>query len=252
MLKIFRGVQMKFRNVFFGFLKTWLLIAIFYSGSLYAAGYMFLTLDDYHPITNDFRPYFFERDPYTGKLTKVFDSENDFQFETYTVGSEADMALYKERVLPVLNDWGSEVEDYKLGTDSRTSAHLTEFMKLDVTIDSGSEDATVLTREVHVATYKGEIEAMSYSDSSEAGVPKITTLIAKPEGLVPSQTTTVKGGGSSLLERLVQRYKANNVEKIRLYSAKDDYYSKRGWENEPKSDSESESESESEGACGSE
>ncbi|CAC9955938.1 hypothetical protein [uncultured Gammaproteobacteria bacterium] len=239
---------MKFRNIFFGFLKTWLLIAIFYSGSLYAAGYMFLTLYDYQPITNNFRPYFFEKDPYTGKLTKVFDAENDFQFETYTVGSEADMALYKERVLPVLNDWGSEVEDYKLGTDSRTSAHLTEFMKLDVTIDSGSEDATVLTREVHVATYKGEIEAMSYSDSSEAGVPKITTLIAKPKGLVPSQTTTVKGGGSSLLERLVQRYKAKYVDKIRLYSAQDDYYSKRGWKNEPESDSESESESE--GACG--
>jgi hypothetical protein len=67
-------------RLLFGFLKTWLLIAIFYSGSLYAAGYMFLTLDDYHPITNDFRPYFFERDPYTGKLTKVFDSENDFQW----------------------------------------------------------------------------------------------------------------------------------------------------------------------------
>ncbi len=249
MLETFGSVQMKFRNIFFGFLKTWLLIAIFYSGSLYAAGYMFLTLYDYQPITNNFRPYFFEKDPYTGKLTKVFDSENDFQFETYTVGSEADMALYKERVLPVLNDWGSEVEDYKLGTDSRTSAHLTEFMKLDVTIDSGSEDATVLTREVHVATYKGEIEAMSYSDSSEAGVPKITTLIAKPEGLVPSQTTTVKGGGSSLLERLVQRYKAKYVDKIRLYSAQDDYYSKRGWKNEPESDSESESESE--GACGS-
>jgi hypothetical protein len=64
-------------------------------------------------------------------------------------------------------------------------------MKLDVTIDSGSKNATVLTREVHVGTYKGEIEAMSYSDSSEAGVPTITTLIAKPEGLVPSQTTTV-------------------------------------------------------------
>jgi N-acetylglutamate synthase-like GNAT family acetyltransferase len=63
-------------------------------------------------------------------------------------------------------------------------------------------------------------------------VPEITTLIAKPEGLVPGQTTTVKGGGSSLLERLVQRYKAKNVEKIRLYSAQDDYYSKRGWEDE--------------------
>jgi hypothetical protein len=34
-------------------------------------------------------------------------------------------------------------------------------MKLNVAIDSGSEDATVLTREVHIATYKGEIEAIS-------------------------------------------------------------------------------------------
>jgi hypothetical protein len=34
-------------------------------------------------------------------------------------------------------------------------------LKIDVTLDSGSEDATVLTREVHVATYKGEIEAIS-------------------------------------------------------------------------------------------
>jgi hypothetical protein len=49
---------------------------------------------------------------------------------------------YKERVLPVLNDWGSEVEDYGYGTDSRASAHLTESMKIDVTLDSGSEDAT--------------------------------------------------------------------------------------------------------------
>jgi hypothetical protein len=43
-LGIFRGVQMKFRNIFFGFLKTWLLIAIFYGGSLYAGGHMSLTL----------------------------------------------------------------------------------------------------------------------------------------------------------------------------------------------------------------
>ncbi len=243
MLGIFRGVQMKFRNIFFGFLKTWLLIAIFYGGSLYAGGHMSLTLDNYHPASNNFRPYFFERDPYTGKSIKVFDAENDFQFETYTVGSEADMALYKERVLPVLNDWGSEIEYYQPGTDSHASAQLTRLMKLNVAIDSGSEDATVLTREVHIATYKGEIEAMSYSESSEVEVPEIITLIAKPEGLMPGQTTTVKGGGSSLLERLIQRYKARNVRKIRLYSAQDDYYSKRGWKDEP--------EPEPEGACGS-
>jgi N-acetylglutamate synthase-like GNAT family acetyltransferase len=62
--------------------------------------------------------------------------------------------------------------------------------------------------------------------------PEIITLIAKPEGLVPGQTTNIKGGGSSLLEQLIQDYKAKNVQKIRLYSSKDDYYSKRGWEDE--------------------
>jgi hypothetical protein len=46
-------------------------------------------------------------------------------------------------------------------------------------------------------------------------MPKITTLIAKPKGLVPGQTTTVKGGGSSLLERLVQRYKAKYVDDLK-------------------------------------
>jgi hypothetical protein len=67
------------------------------------------------------------------------------------------MALYKERVLPVLNDWESEVGNYEVDTDSYTSAHLTEFMKLDVTIDSGSKDATVLTREVHVFQIRNQI-----------------------------------------------------------------------------------------------
>jgi hypothetical protein len=37
---------MKFRNIFFGFLKTWLLIAIFYGDSLYAGGHISLTLDN--------------------------------------------------------------------------------------------------------------------------------------------------------------------------------------------------------------
>jgi hypothetical protein len=43
--------------------------------------------------------------------------KNDFQFETYTVGSKADMALYKERVLPVLNDWESEVGNYEVASE---------------------------------------------------------------------------------------------------------------------------------------
>jgi hypothetical protein len=50
---------------------SWLLIAIFYGGSLYAGGHMSLTLDNYHPASNNFRPYFFERDPYTGKSIKA-------------------------------------------------------------------------------------------------------------------------------------------------------------------------------------
>jgi hypothetical protein len=64
------------------------------------------------------------------------------------VGSKADMALHKERVLPVLNDWESEVGNYEVDTDSYTSAHLTEFMKLDVTIDSGSKNARISFKEV--------------------------------------------------------------------------------------------------------
>jgi hypothetical protein len=39
---------------------------------------------------------------------------------------------------------------------------------------------------------------MSYSESSEVEVPEIITLIAKPEGLMPGQTTTVKGPLSRL------------------------------------------------------
>jgi hypothetical protein len=51
------------------------------------------------------------------------------------------MALYKERVLPVLNDWESEVGNYEVDTDSYTSAHLTEFM----TKRSKSDDPPPLT-----------------------------------------------------------------------------------------------------------
>jgi hypothetical protein len=31
-------------------------------------------------------------------------------------------------------------------------------------------------------------------------VPKIDTIVANPEGLIVAQTTTVKGGGSALLD----------------------------------------------------
>ena len=231
MLKIFGGVQMKFRNVFFGFLKTWLLIAIFYSGSLYADTHMYLTLNDYHPVTNDFRPYLFERDPNTGKSIKVFDTENDFQFKTYSIRSEADMILYRQDVVPTLREWGAEI--YQEGTDSYESTDLSTMMELEVEFDSSGRNGIIPKREVNVATYKGRIEAVSYSETSEVETPEIITLAAKPEGLVPGQTTNIKGGGSSLLENLIQKYKVRNVRKIRLYSIKDDYYYRRGWKNDP-------------------
>ncbi len=240
MLGIFRGIQMKFRSIFFSFLKTWLLVAIFYSGSLYA-GYMHLNLNDYHPTTNNFRPYLFERDLNTGKLVQVFDTENSFQFETYSLDSDIDMILYEMRVLPVLQDWGAGIGNYQPSTDSHASSDLAKVTESEVNLNLKGEGGIPSTREIHIATYKGEIEAISYSDSSEMETPEIITLIAKPEGLVPGQTTNIKGGGSSLLEQLIQDYKAKNVQKIRLYSSKDDYYSKRGWEDE----------TDSEGACGS-
>jgi hypothetical protein len=64
----------------------------------------------------------------------------------------------------------------------------------------------LLEKEVHTATYKGRIESVSYAQSPEVTAPKIETIVANPEGLVPGQTTTVKGGGSSLLDRIVIKF----------------------------------------------
>jgi hypothetical protein len=54
------------------------------------------------------------------------------------------------------------------------------------------------TKEVHVAIYKGKIEAVSYTEDARQAIPEIKTLIANPEGLIEGQTKIVKGGGSSL------------------------------------------------------
>jgi N-acetylglutamate synthase-like GNAT family acetyltransferase len=48
--------------------------------------------------------------------------------------------------------------------------------------------------------------------------------VANPEGLIVAQTTTVKGGGSALLDYIAQSYKEKNIERIRLYASKDEYY----------------------------
>jgi CRISPR/Cas system-associated endoribonuclease Cas2 len=47
-----------------------------------------------------------------------------------------------------------------------------------------------------------------------SGNMKIKTLIANPEGLIEGQTKIVKGGGSSLLNYMLQRFKANNVKRV--------------------------------------
>jgi hypothetical protein len=49
------------------------------------------------------------KDPNTGKSIKVFDIENDFQFKTYSIRSEADMILYRQDVVPTLREWGAEI-----------------------------------------------------------------------------------------------------------------------------------------------
>jgi hypothetical protein len=96
------------------------------------------------------------------------------------------------------------------------------------------------SREVYVATYKGNVEAVSYVNDGTL-VPEINTLVANPEGMFEGQTTDVKGGGSALLDNIAQEYQAKGEVKIRLYSINDEYYASRGWQVEPKE----------EGACGS-
>jgi hypothetical protein len=96
------------------------------------------------------------------------------------------MILYRQDVVPTLREWGAEI--YQEGTDSYESTDLSTMMELEVEFDSSGRNGIIPKREVNVATYKGRIEAVSYSETSEVETPEIITLAAKPEGLVPGQT----------------------------------------------------------------
>ncbi|CAB5500654.1 hypothetical protein THERMOT_1282 [Bathymodiolus thermophilus thioautotrophic gill symbiont] len=216
---------MKFKNIFFGFLKTLLLAVIFYSGLLYATGgHMFLDLRNYPYTNNDFRPYFFARDESTGDLIKIPDTQNSFTFKTYDLDLPADMKLYRREVRPILRRWKNE--DAPPDTDADLSIDLSGQMETNIALDSKS------SREVHVAIYDDNIEAVSYVYDAKQ-TPEIDTIIANPEGLLEGQTTIVKGGGSALLENIVRSYQEDGIERIQLYAIESKYYAKRGWKMEP-------------------
>ncbi|CAB5505617.1 hypothetical protein THERMOS_2160 [Bathymodiolus thermophilus thioautotrophic gill symbiont] len=234
-LGIFRGVLMKFRNIFFGFLRTWLLIAIFCSSSLYAGTNMILMLQNYQYTAADYPPYFLREEPLgTGNFIKVLDDQNAFQFRTYDLSSEADLALYEAEVEPILTEWSEQIG--LLGSNAELSKQFSGLMKMYV-----DESLHSLTpKEIHIATYEGKIEAVSYVGSTEGQAPKIDLLIANPRTLSDNQTVLPKGAGSSLLNDMALRYKEEGVEKIQLRSVNDEYYLDRGWQAVP----------EPEGACG--
>ncbi|CAB5505387.1 hypothetical protein THERMOT_2145 [Bathymodiolus thermophilus thioautotrophic gill symbiont] len=225
---------MKFKNIVFGFLKTWLLVALFYSNSLYAYNHMFIILQDYSHTADEFLPYTFEKDLSTGNLIKVFDTENNFQFKTYSLNSEADMSLFEIEVKPTLLKWAKAIKplQYRSTLSSRFSKNMLE--------NVGQDLKNSLSKEIHVATYKGNIEAISYADSAGVTKPNIGSLVANPEGLRVNQTVKPKGGGSSLLSHMLRKFKEGGAERVQLYSIDDKYYQERGWQIEPKSDFEPE------------
>ncbi len=90
-------------------------------------------------------------------------------------------------------------------------------------------------REIHVVTYEGRIEAISYAKSPDIKVPEVKAIVSNPEGLVANQTTIVKGAGSALLDHTLQRYKVLGVEKVQLLATNDKYYIDRGWKAESES-----------------
>ncbi|CAB5500162.1 hypothetical protein THERMOT_1183 [Bathymodiolus thermophilus thioautotrophic gill symbiont] len=235
-LGIFRGVLMKFRNIFFGFLRTWLLIAIFCSSSLYAGTDMILILRDYQYTAADYPPYFLREDPLNpGNFIKVLDNQNTFQFKTYNLSSEVDLALYEAEVEPVLSEWSGQIG--LLGSNAELSKQFSGLIKMYT--DNGLHEAT--PKEINVATYKGKIEAVSYVGRAEGRAPKIDLLVANPRTLSDNQTVLPKGAGSSLLNDMAHRYKEEGVEEIQLRSvSNDEYYLNRGWRAVP----------EPEGACG--
>ncbi|CAB5498063.1 hypothetical protein [Bathymodiolus thermophilus thioautotrophic gill symbiont] len=217
---------MKFKNIFFGFLKTLLLIVVFCSSLLYADGLMFLNLQNYQPA-NNLPPYFFEVEPVTGNLIKVFDIENDFQFKTYNFRVTADMESCIKEVEPVLLEWREEIEPFD--EEFHSSSSLSDAMLIDLRHDFGDGP---FSGEVHVATYEGRIEAISYVPKAEAVVPEIDTIVANPWGMIEGQTTNVKGAGSSLLDYILQKFRSRGAVKARLYSVRDQYYLDRGWQRE--------------------
>jgi hypothetical protein len=214
---------MKFKDTFSNFLKTLLVIGIFYSGLAYAS-YLFINPQDYQYTADDYPPYFFERTPNTNNFIKVTDTQNTFQFRTYKLESKIDMMTYKAKVKPTLLKWGEGIHPYD--TQSHEASGLSK--TIEQTIEEDLFDGS-LENEIHVATYEGKIEAVSYATSADISAPEIKTLIANPEGLAVNQTTTVKGGGSALLDYTLQRYKARGIEKVQLLSTQDEYYLNRGW-----------------------
>jgi hypothetical protein len=39
-------------------------------------------------------------------------------------------------------------------------------------------------KEIHVVTYQGRVEAVSYAENAEMQAPKIDVIVANPEGLI--------------------------------------------------------------------
>ncbi|AYQ57139.1 hypothetical protein BTHERMOSOX_572 [Bathymodiolus thermophilus thioautotrophic gill symbiont] len=224
----FFGVSMKVKNIFFGFLKALLLVVAFCSSLLYANEYMVFDLQNYQPAADSPSPYFFQRDPITGNLTKVTDLENSFQFKTYNLKLRADLEWYREEVEPTLSRWRVRISPSEYDSDS------VSFLSSDLMnkVNDGSLEGS-LPREVHVAIYKGRVEAASYVKNTEPEMPEIDILAANPEGMRVGQTMNVKGAGSALLDYELKTFKGRGAEKVRLFSTRDEYYLDRGWKSEP-------------------
>ena len=218
-------MQMKI-NTLFDFFKTLLLAVIFCGGLIYAYGHMVLTLQNYQYTADDFPPYFFERG-----LTKIIDTENSFQFKTYRLGLKFDMAEYKANIRPVLLKWGAA--EYIPTTQSYDSSFLSRGMEENIKLDSYTGS---FAKEIHIVTYQGRIEAVSYAENAEMQAPKIETIVANPEGLVTGQTTIVKGGGSALMDYMLRRFKSKGVKSVRIFSTNDKYYADRGWQEDENED----------------
>lgn len=212
---------MKFKNILFSVLKTLLLVVVFYSRSLYAS-YMYLDLGSHQ--SRSISPYFFESNQETGDLIKVIDTQNNFQFKTYNLTLQVDIEEYNTEVRPVLLEWKKTVAPF--GTDSYSSSELSKGMARSIEIHLEMDPPPM---KVYVATYKGNIESVSYIKNTRLQTPEIDTIVANPEGLIEGQTMIVKGGGSALLEHVIKTYKEAGTEEIQLYSGDDQYYAKRGW-----------------------